>query len=457
MSEKKVRKVKAIGFVSGLIIVITLLLGWFMMSNALPPFLKSTQVVPSETENIKVYKNMKSTLGVAVYYPVFKGSQIQEEALLNTLLAQEAHKILDELSASTDGNKEKKPLIRADYEVYRPIEGIVSVKYTCHLLENDIETQYVRSFVIDLVNKKAIEKEGFIDEVGLKRISQQIRCLIREAEDTKELLFSKDILEKTKALQENFNNFVIMDDGFHFFVLDREYVVSLDKLAGHVPLDLKVEPLQPYYEIVKRYVNPTLPMVALTFDDGPHGTFTPMIIDKLLQVDGAATFYELGKRMKAHPEVVKKVIEAGSEIGNHSWDHSYLTKTKDLDLQFNEPQRTLVGLTEGHYEMKTFRPPYGALDDKSRDFSPFPFIFWSIDTLDWKTRNVDATVDAVMKQVKDGSIVLMHDIHLESKDAALIIIDKLLEQGYQLVTVSDMFAARGRTLDAGVAYNSAYK
>ena len=98
------------------------------------------------------------------------------------------------------------------------------------------------------------------------------------------------------------------------------------------------------------------------------------------------------------------------------------------------------------------RPPYGAVSDALRENAEKPMILWNIDTLDWKTRNVQQTVDNVMNDVKDGDIILMHDIYTETIDAALELIPKLEQEGYQLVTVSELAQAKGQILENGKVY-----
>ncbi len=98
------------------------------------------------------------------------------------------------------------------------------------------------------------------------------------------------------------------------------------------------------------------------------------------------------------------------------------------------------------------RPPYGAISDTMKASVGMPMILWNIDTLDWKTRNAEATVNTVMESVKDGDIILMHDIHTESVDAAVELIPKLIDAGFQLVTVSEMAAAKGIVLENGKSY-----
>ena len=104
------------------------------------------------------------------------------------------------------------------------------------------------------------------------------------------------------------------------------------------------------------------------------------------------------------------------------------------------------------YGVSLLRPPYGAISDIMKKQLEMPMILWNIDTLDWKTRNAEKTIESVMEDVKDGDIILLHDIHSETIDAAIELIPMLLEEGYQLVTVSEMAATKGIVLEAGKKY-----
>lgn len=193
------------------------------------------------------------------------------------------------------------------------------------------------------------------------------------------------------------------------------------------------------------------PMVALTFDDGP-GKYTDGILSVLEQNGSKATFFMLGKLIPRYPDVVKRMKALGCELGNHSYDHSDLSKLGDSDVsaQINNTNQALIDLTgEG---ASCVRPPYGAFNATVRSTSNAPLILWSIDTLDWKTRDTQTTIDTVLNNVKDGDIVLMHDIHEPSARAAETLIPALKEMGYQLVTVSELAAAKGIPLENGKAY-----
>lgn len=193
------------------------------------------------------------------------------------------------------------------------------------------------------------------------------------------------------------------------------------------------------------------PMVALTFDDGP-GKRTGELLAKLEEYHAHATFFMLGQKVPSYPEEVKKMKEIGCELGNHSYDHADLGKADAAKIReevggMNSKVASIIGENP-----TVMRPPYGSISSTLRENVGMPMILWNIDTLDWKTRNAQATIDAVMSKVKDGDIILMHDIHSETIDAALELIPKLQEAGYQLVTVSELAAAKGVTLENGGKY-----
>ena len=198
-------------------------------------------------------------------------------------------------------------------------------------------------------------------------------------------------------------------------------------------------------------IDPNRPVIALTFDDGP-GDRTGELLDQLEKYDAKATFFMLGQKVSSYPDEIKKMKEIGCELGNHSYDHPNLAKlgadgVKKQIGDTNSKIQAIVG--EGASVM---RPPYGAISATLKANAGMPLILWNIDTLDWKTRNAKATVDMVMENAKDGDIILMHDIHTESVDAAIELIPKLLEKGYQLVTVSELAAYKNATLENGEKY-----
>ncbi|EHO15732.1 hypothetical protein HMPREF9623_02053 [Stomatobaculum longum] len=208
-----------------------------------------------------------------------------------------------------------------------------------------------------------------------------------------------------------------------------------------------------------RKVDPNRPMVALSFDDGPS-KYDAQILSALEANGGRATFFMVGNLVARHQKTVQRMAADGMELGNHSWAHENLAKLSGPAVQ-ESIQKTNRAIREATGQSATLvRPPYGSLGGKARPTLAamgYSATLWDIDTLDWKTKNADNTVNVVLSQVKDGDIVLMHSIYAQSAAAAERIIPELTRRGYQLVTVSELAAARGVKMEPGHNYGSFHK
>ena len=200
-------------------------------------------------------------------------------------------------------------------------------------------------------------------------------------------------------------------------------------------------------------IDPSKPMVALTFDDGPSA-YTKDILNQLEKYNAHATFFVVGNRVASNASTIKRAYDLGCEIGNHSWSHPQLSAISVKEMQ-NEISKTDEAVKKITGQAPTLlRPPYGAVDADVKAYAGKPLIHWSIDTLDWEHRTSSKTISSVLNNVRDGSIVLMHDIYAPTRDAAVSLIPTLISRGYQLVTVSEMAAYRGVDLKNGTIYYS---
>ncbi len=191
-----------------------------------------------------------------------------------------------------------------------------------------------------------------------------------------------------------------------------------------------------------RQIDPTRPMIALTFDDGPYGPVTGRILDALEAVGGRATFFIVGSRIDGREETVRKIAASGCELGNHTYDHTELrglTKS-EIEEQIFKTDQKIYEITGQHTTV--LRPPGGVYDDTLRDVLQMPAVLWTVDTMDWSHKNKDITVRRVLEHAEDGDIVLMHDLFTPTADAALELIPALTERGFQLVTVSELLSCR---------------
>lgn len=185
--------------------------------------------------------------------------------------------------------------------------------------------------------------------------------------------------------------------------------------------------------------------VALTFDDGPSRDNDGTILETL-QANGAhATFFVLGNRARVDGDIMQMILDAGCEVASHSWDHPQLSKIKwkKAKSQIDRTDRIVSKLLNG-YQISLLRPPYGSISKTMRKKVKKPMILWSLDTEDWKSRNAKKIFNRVKKEVKDGDIILMHDIHPETAEAVKKIVPWLSEQGYDMLTVTELMARKGK-------------
>lgn len=198
-------------------------------------------------------------------------------------------------------------------------------------------------------------------------------------------------------------------------------------------------------------VDPSKPMIALTFDDGPSA-HTDRLLDIFKQYGGKGTFFVVGELIDSRTDTVKRIRDEGHEIGNHSWNHRQLT-TLTYEELVDQIMITKAKIMEVlGIDCKIMRPPYGAFNDFVKATGKelgIAFVNWSVDTLDWKTKNADAIYNEIIGSAQNGAIILCHDLHKTTVDAMETVIPKLIDMGYQLVTVSTLMSYSDTQLTAG--------
>ena len=204
--------------------------------------------------------------------------------------------------------------------------------------------------------------------------------------------------------------------------------------------------------VLLRKIDKNKKMVALTYDDGPS-IYTPRILKTLKENNSVATFFVVGNRVPMYSDTVKKAYDMGCEIGNHTYEHKSLPNLSETEVK-RQISKTNKEVKKAIGEKPVImRPTGGATNANVKQWVGMPSIIWSIDTLDWKTRNAQSTKNAVLNHVRDGDIVLMHDLYESTAKASQTIIPALVERGYQLVTVSELAECRGGMKDTGAYHN----
>lgn len=203
--------------------------------------------------------------------------------------------------------------------------------------------------------------------------------------------------------------------------------------------------------IKTKVIDPNKPMIAITYDDGPS-KYTDAILDVLKENNSSATFFVLGSRVNSHKDVLNKMIEEGNQIGNHSYNHKKLTALSDEELYEQIKGTDELVYSATGYTPTVVRPPYGASDAKLNKKIAKPIIKWSIDTRDWENKNSKTITNEILSKVKDGDIILMHDLYDSTLTASKTVIPKLVENGFQLVTIDEMFEYKDIKLTSGEQY-----
>lgn len=203
-------------------------------------------------------------------------------------------------------------------------------------------------------------------------------------------------------------------------------------------------------------VNVPGPYVAITFDDGPSPANTPAVLDILKRHGAKATFFVVGQSAARHKEILARAVAEGHEVGAHTWSHIKMSGSSDEKI-ISEMDRTNAAIAEATGRRPVImRPPYGATSSHVLDLMMSRYgmasIMWSIDTEDWKHPGVGVVTNRAVNQARNGSIILLHDIHASTLAAVEGIVTGLQNRGFRLVTVSELIEMGRRAAnDAGVA------
>ena len=184
--------------------------------------------------------------------------------------------------------------------------------------------------------------------------------------------------------------------------------------------------------------------IAMTYDDGPHATLTPRLLDMLKERGIKATFFVVGKNVAEYPKIAKRIVDEGHEIASHSWSHPLLSKLSDASVR-DQLERTHAAIEKATGVNTTLlRPPYGGFTERQRRWAHGEFgyktILWDLDPLDWKVRNANHVEREILQNTRAGSIILTHDIHKSTVDAMPGTLDALLARGFKFATVSELIA-----------------
>lgn len=381
-----------------------------------------------QNEEIKtIIKDNKNTL-VAINYPQTKYK------VLNKALESYVKEIYQVFQVEYEDYKHLngKAELNIDYE-YQKIENkYLIITLTTQMDAHDEENPYkeMKTFAYSISQKKLISLLDMVSnkERIIKDIKEQVFYKYHIEDDT---LFSFDKLEKYP--------FMIKNDILTLYI--KYYQREFTYLVIHVPMHTfkkeKIEQKKTVNQIQeKNIINPKKKVIALTFDDGPS-KYTKEIVSLLESYHINATFFVLGNKVSLYKETLKKMIQNGNEIGNHSYNHKWMIKLDSKEMKWQIENTNKVLQDELGYTPTSIRPTYGSVNQKLKESTNLNIVLWNVDTLDWKIKDPKRIANRGLK-VKDGNIILMHDAYQRTVKALQIMIPKLLEEGYQFVTVDEL-------------------
>ncbi len=321
-----------------------------------------------------------------------------------------------------------------DYDVFVTEEEIVNLYLNCGVRKNVIYDYRNRKTlsISDLVN----DKKQFNDKVNYLLNLKYPRFVSGEV----------DILNSIYDINET-------ELELFFTTLDYGEVsvkINNNEIPNLMKYDMKYDDI---YENEIFSLDASKPTIAFSFDDGPS-TYDLKIIDALVDSHATATFFLVGNRINSFKDSVNKMIENNMEVGNHSYNHKYMKKMSKSQVADQINKTNLIYRELTGRDMTLFRPPYGAINNSTLIGPGVPAILWSIDTLDWQSRDKDKVYEIIMENAKDGDIVLMHSLYESTLEAVEMALPELYKRGFQVVSVGELAKLKGRILVPGTSYLS---
>lgn len=257
------------------------------------------------------------------------------------------------------------------------------------------------------------------------------------------------LLEDLSPL-DNYENYNLIFNESEIFILFKAGTISTEDIIIPCPYTaLKTytneETLNLNNMVIKKVENKdatyysTKKLIAFTFDDGPVGKNTNLLLDELAKRNYKVTFFVVGNLAATYPDVIKREYEEGHTVGTHTWNHTYLSRLKttyaiqDMVYSANNKVQEITGVAPTF-----FRPPGGIRNKTILDAIDMPFILWSLDTEDWRKKNTELDAIAAVEGAKEGDIVLFHDLHAPSIPAAIQAMDILAYDNYEFVSLDQM-------------------
>lgn len=338
--------------------------------------------------------------------------------------------------------------LNIDYQYYKTKNNYISIALTIYIDSYKLQypTWSMITYHFDGNKKEKLQLADFFSIEELTKLKNKLKNTFLE--QYSDCILVENINQLFTDDFSNYPYFSFDQDNFYFYFPEEKLAsdyhemitipIPHSELSVNIPLIFSKE--EETISISKQSssaIDPAKPIVALTFDDGPSH-YTEEILETLKKHEVCATFFILGNKVEDYKEVLKKSIEYQNELGNHSYNHKWLSRlpVNSLKDQIEKTQQILQETLS--YQPKYLRPTYGSVNDRIRKNTELKIVLWTVDTKDWKIKSIDRIVQKATTNIEDGDIILMHDIFERSAKALEKIIPTLKEQGFQFVTISEL-------------------
>ena len=413
----------------------------------------------------------ESIYNMSIHYPEFNTESLNKE--ISEYISISKNEFLTEVNRKNEYLKDVPASLYISFDIYPFAKDMYSIVLNNESYVTGVNgLQSSKVFLVDIQNKRFIQQTEILNdnEEIRKKIYQ---LLLNDFESTGKyspFLFNELLKEWVEDENNKFTNMYLTDNSIVFkfnkyevsagAAGSPEISIALNKMSNLITDEWKkilnlenevkerpklTEKSEPSDESEsKKDLEDNTPLgkkrVALTFDDGPHPTNTLAILHLLDEYNAKATFFMLGNRVDFYPGIAQDIAKRGHELGNHTWNHKDITSLGKAEI-IQEIEMTNEVIQNATGEQPTvFRPPYGAINDPVLDILGLPTVLWTIDTLDWKSHNPNKVLSIVKENISDGSVILMHDIHESSVEAVELLLEFLEEEGYEFVTVSELYS-----------------
>ncbi len=460
VTKRKLNKTGKITLAIAILVIIVLPLIFFLTKK----YTKNEMHILKVTENYQI----------KIDYPIIHQKKLDNQ--IKEYINFEKEKFQNTVNLKIPVGENHKYELVIGYRLIKQVNSNNSIHHHIHFETYTYlgENQYIRSdktFHYDSKNKKYLSINDYLDgDKSFEKLSVFSYYYAMQYIEEHGLELDESIIKQITTKDfDNYEHFFFKEDGleilFPLYKISAEHdevikiIIPPKEMNQLVKEQYKVkedekkkEQIIPEKRDISKYKNKKL--IAFTFDDGPSEITTNRLLEELKQHDAKVTFFVLGNRVEANQNTLKKAYQEGHEIGSHTYNHRNLLLLNDYTRiqeikETNQAIENVIGI-----KPTLLRPPYGNINEETKKISNMHIIEWGIDTLDWKTKDKELIAKEIVDNAYDGAIILLHDIYESSVDGALLAMEKLEQEGYAFVTISEMAELKNITLDYTTLYRS---